>query len=222
MSRHAGNPIHGCPVPNCPWKPPQTTNTTKNNNEHILQLKQHLIQAHPDTPLTDHMDEDFFRKHNNMHVCLQCNKPSAIYTSAAHLRKHRENKHTWTDNNLDIVLKTYRHASEQVKTNWKQGLAFLHRLQPSPPPFCRSTWHRLKQPQRKEYFVTYNNVTTWILEATTPLGESTIRDTQPHPSLTDSAPFWKLLLLLEPLLLGPIQHTQHRKHTPPSENESTF
>ena len=158
------------------------------------------------------MDDEFFRKHN-MHVCLQCNKPSTIYTSAAHLRNHRENKHTTTDNNLDIVLKTYRHASEHVKTNWKQGLAFLHRLQPSPPPFRRSTWHRLKHPQRKEYFVTYNNVVTWVLEATTPLGESIVRDTQPHPSLIDSAPFWKLLLLLEPLLLGPIQHTQHRKHS---------
>ena len=207
------HPIRCCPVPNCSWKPTNPPTQKQNKKETILQLKQHLIQAHNDTPLSDHIDETYCKRHG-FHACLQCNKPTTIFTTPGHLRNHQENKHTRTTTNLQIVLNTYRHADNQTAHNWKAAIDFLHHLEITPPPFRRTIWHKLKHPLRKEYFVAYHNVVRWILEATPPLRNDTKRDTRPSAAQTDSSPFWKLLLLMEPLFLAPPAATEHKR---PSE-----
>ena len=203
-------PIRRCPVPNCDWKPTSNNNHNNNHKDTVLQLKQHLIHSHTDTPITEHMDEAYFQRHD-MHVCLQCNQPSTIYTTQGHLRNHQQTKHTRTITNLQIVLNTYRHADDTTKTNWKAAIEFLHGLNITPPPLRRTMWHKLKQPQRKEYFVAYNNAVNWILEATPPLREDLKRETRPHPGQSDAIPFWKLILILEPLLLAPTSITGHKR-----------
>ena len=195
-------PIKRCPVPNCDWKSTPNPNQKNNQKDTVHQLKQHLIHSH--------MDEEFCRRHG-MHVCLQCNKPSTIYTSQGHLKNHQDNKHTRTITNLQLVLNTYRHADDTIKANWKESIEFLHGLNITPPPIRRTIWHKLKHPLRKEYFVAYNNTVNWILEATPPLREDTKRDTRPHPCQTDATPFWKLILILEPLLLAPTSMTGHKR-----------
>ena len=110
-------------------------------------------------------------------------------------------------------MTTYRHATPEIETNWANSLSFLHQLEMTPPPFCRSIWHKLKPPARTEFYTMYNNAISWVLDATPDLTPSVLLDERPPSYQTDASPFWKLLMLLEPLLLAPIQGTVHLSHS---------
>ena len=206
MSNPTAKPPKHCPVPDCPWKvPPLTTNPQAS-------LKQHLITEHNETHPSDYLTPTLCTQYG-LHPCPTCDTPTAIFATEGHLRKHVTKKHSRSKTNIDLVLHTYRHSPPETTTNWKNSLAYIHKLQISPPPFRRSLWHKLKPPLRAEFYATYNNVTNWILEATSPLAPTILKDERPPAYDVDATPFWKLLILLEPLLLAPIQGTVHLTHS---------
>ena len=205
MSRQAPRIKH-CPVPNCNWQVPTLTRKPQ------AALKEHLITQHKETSPTDYMTPEFCTTHS-FHICRQCDTPSAIYTTPGHLKQHITTKHSRKKTNIDLVTTTYRNLSPQAETHWKESLAWLLQLQPQPPPFRRSTWHKLKHPMRRELFVVYNTVVSWVLDSTPEIHPSVLRDDQSPAWNNDSTPFWKLLVLLEPLLLAPIAGTVHKTHS---------
>ena len=202
MSNQEKTPPRHCPVPDCPWKVPH------NNSKPHASLKEHLITEHSETNPSDYMTTKFCTTHG-FHVCQLCDTPTAIFTTPGHLRQHVTKKHNRTKTNMQLVSTTYRHATPEIEANWKKSLAYLYQLQPTPPPFRRSIWHKTKPPLPAEFFVTYNNIINWILESTPTLAPSILKETSLPKHETDSSPFWKLLLLLEPLLLAPIKNTVH-------------
>ena len=202
MSNQEILPPRHCPVPDCPWQvPPQS-------NKPHASLKEHLITTHGETNPSDYMTTKYCSQHG-FHLCQECDTPTTIFTTQGHLRTHITKKHTRSKTNMQLVLTTYRNTTPEIENNWKQSLAFLNQLRPSPPPFRRSIWHKTKPPLRSEFYVTYNNVIKWVLESTPTLAPAILRDHTLPKHDTDSSPFWKLLLLLEPLLLAPIQNTVH-------------
>ena len=206
MSKPPTTPPRHCPVPDCPWKVPRFT-----INPHAS-IKEHLITAHNETHPSDYLTPSYCNKHG-FYPCQICDTTTAIFTTEGHLRQHVTKKHSRSQTNTQLVLHTYRHAQPETETNWKNSLAYLHQLQLTPPPFRRSLWHKLKPPLRAEFYSTYNNVISWLLAATPPLTQAVIRDERPQQHDTDASPFWKLLILLEPLLLAPIKNTVHRTYT---------
>ena len=199
--RKTKTPRH-CPVPDCPWTVPSSS-----TNPHAS-LKEHLITEHSETHPSDYLTPQYCNQHG-FHPCLKCDTPTAIFTTEGHLRQHVTKKHSRTKTNLQLVLQTYRHSQPETERQWKDSLAYLHKLQLSPPPFRRSIWHKLKPPIKAEFYTTYNTVVSWILEATPPLSPSVLKDDRPPQHDIDASPFWKLLILLESLLLAPIKGTVH-------------
>ena len=199
------NPVH-CPVPDCRWTVPPNT-----HKPHAA-MKQHIITEHSDTHPSDYMTPKYCHQHG-FHLCRQCDTPTAIFNTQGHLRQHITKKHSRSQTNIQLVLNTYRHLTTETENNWKQSLAFLHRLDPTPPPFRRTIWHKVKPPLRAEYYTVYNNVANWVIEATPPLAPAILKDDQPAQHDTDSTPFWKLLTILEPLLLAPTKNTVHLTHS---------
>ena len=206
MSPQRTHPPRHCPVPNCTWTVP--TITTRPH----ASLKEHLMTSHKETKPSDYMTEAYCTKHG-YHLCSRCDTTDTIYTSAGHLQNHITTKHSRKNTNITLVLNVFRHASPETQNNWKRSLDFLHNHQPTPPPFRRSIWHHLKAPTRKEYFHTYHTIANWAIEATPQLHPSFLKDYNPPQWDTEASPFWKLLILAEPLLLAPIKNTVHRSYS---------
>ena len=193
-----------CPYPSCSWHstpsatPRQTTD----------QLRLHLQQAHPDQPTT-HLSDRFCHQHQ-LHPCRLCNEPNAIYLTPRHLQAHVNKSHCRQDTNINIVQHTLRHLSASQTQQWLDQLAFLYNLDLTPPPFRRSSFTKLKPQAKRLSLQTMNMVVDWTNQASLPFATTT--RTTHHKHNTDSVPFWKLLFLLEALLLAPIQQTPHRTH----------
>ena len=194
-----------CPLPHCSWHSLPTQAQTSAD-----QLRIHLQQAHADKPTT-FLTDKLCQKHD-VHPCRICNDSKAIYFSNRHLQAHINRAHSRSDTNSDIVRHTLRHLSPQQIHLWNEQLAFLHSLELTPPPFRRSTFTKLKPQARNLFLQTLHTVTKWTVTASQPFTRSTSSTALPPSSQTDSTPFWKLLILLEALLLAPIKHTQHRTY----------
>ena len=194
-----------CPYPTCSWHstPSQTPRQTTD------ELRLHIQQTHPDLPTT-HLTDRFCQQHN-LHPCRYCNDPAAIYLTPRHLQAHTNRSHCRHTTNINIVQTTLRHLSPTQTQQWLDQLAFLYNLDLTPPPFRRSSFTRLKPQAKRLFLQTLNMVVDWTNQASLPLASN--HTTSPHPKHnTDSVPFWKLLLILEALLLAPIKHTHHRTH----------
>ena len=206
MSNPTRQPPKHCPVPDCPWKVP-----TECQNPHAS-LKEHLVTEHAETNPTTYMTPNYCHRHG-FHICQACNTPTAIFNCQGHLKQHITKKHNRTETNSKLVAKTYRHATPENEANWKASLSFLYNLELTPPPFRRTIWHKIKQPIRAEFYNIYNNVVSWIIDASPTMSPTTIRDNRPPQHECDSSPFWKLLLMLEPMLLAPIKGTVHQTYS---------
>ena len=154
------------------------------------------------------MTPNYCQRHG-FHLCQTCDTPTAIFTCQSHLKQHITKKHSRVETNSKLVANIYRHTTPENEANWKTSLSYLFNLELTPPPFRRTTWHKLKQPIRAEFYNVYNNVVSWIIDASPIMSPAIIRDDRPPQHECDSSPFWKLLLMLEPMLLAPIKGTVH-------------
>ena len=154
------------------------------------------------------MTPNYCQRHG-FHLCQTCDTPTAIFTCQSHLKQHITKKHNRVETNSKLVANIYRHTTPENEANWKASLSYLFNLELTPPPFRRTTWHKLKQPIRAKFYNVYNNVVSWIIDASPIMSPAIIRDNRPPQHECDSGPFWKLLLMLEPMLLAPIKGTVH-------------
>ena len=148
----------------------------------------------------------------NLHPCLLCNNANNIYFSQSSLLRHIKAQHNQTriKTNLELFTNTYRNTPSQP---WLNSLQTLHHLQPQPPPFRLSLWHSLSSSDQHQYLQTLSHAIQWTLTATIPYCNPNPSNPQPIYQLTP-APFWKLLLILEPLLLNPLQLPNRHRMQP--------
>ena len=193
-----------CPYPSCSWH--STPSTGRRTTD---QLRLHIQQTHPDQPTT-HLTDRFCQQHN-LHPCRHCNDPAAIYLTPRHLQAHTNRSHCRQTTNLTIIQNTLRHLSPTQIQQWQDQLAFLYQLELTPPPFRRSSFTRLKPQAKRLFLQTMNMIVDWTNQASLPFAPNHTNSPPPKHN-TESVPFWKLLLILEALLLAPIKNTPHRTH----------
>jgi hypothetical protein len=134
-----------------------------------------------------------------IYACRHCNSPDALFLQSRTLKAHTTRKHSAsrTQTNSDLLQSTYRHADPNA---WTQTLQWLQTHSITPPSFPTNLWRTIRFKTQLEFFTTLHHVHEWILDASSPLD-----DAADHPAYqTSPEPLWKLLLLLETLLLHPI------------------
>jgi hypothetical protein len=123
-----------------------------------------------------------------------------LFTDPRYLKQHVTRCHPTRRSKSNPALITASFP-QTLPSTWTPVLLWLHHLEVQPPTHQGNIWRSLNSSTRQEYHSTLHHVLQWILAAT-----------ELHPDASDlpthetsPIPFWKLLLLLDPLLLHPPQ-----------------
>ena len=185
-----------CPFPACQWQSQQLIGQHRNLRTHISLFHTHELHVIPSQTLTS----------LKVFPCYSC---CTLCSSQSALLQHNTNKHptTQTNTNIAIVQQTYRHLQTlNNNQNWTTTLQWLHNLDIPPSPNQHSEWHYLQPSTKQAYHTVLHNVVSWANQATLP-----VHPDPPAPTHQCTAtPFYKLLLILEQLLLYPIPKKQLR------------
>jgi hypothetical protein len=144
-----------------------------------------------------------------LHTCRFCNTPKTLYTDQPYLKSHMTRCHSTTRTKKTHLLIADCYPQTPVAA-WSPVILWLHHLDIHPPAHRGNVWRLLNLATHKEYLSTLHNILRCIL-----LAAEIHPDTSILPILHTSPAiaFWKLLLLLDPLLLGYPQPTE-----PPNVN----
>jgi hypothetical protein len=93
-----------------------------------------------------------------------------------------------------------RHTPKCNKETWQQALTFLNHLNIEPPPFRSTTCRHTQALTKVELFATCHNLNKWTLLASAPLNPN---HQHVNPTNNASDPLWKLLFIIEALILFP-------------------
>jgi hypothetical protein len=145
-----------------------------------------------------------------LHTCRLCNSSKHLFAAKRYLKSHMTRCHPTrrTKTNPELITASY---PQTQTTTWIPTLHWLHHLDVKPPTHHGNIWRSLSSSTRQDYHATLQHVLQWILAAS---------DSHPDACLLPShhilsTAFWKLLLLMDPLLLHPPQPSE-----PPNFNEA--
>jgi hypothetical protein len=136
----------------------------------------------------------------NLHPCRTCNTADKIFASHRGLRAHQTRQHPKhrINDNTQLIAKSYPSTSSTI---WASALAFLAQRDCSRPPAHQGNFfHSLSSTARGDYYAAYEHTIIWLLAAQSPTQDQRLPD-----HLSQSSPFWKLLLFFDSLFLYPPQ-----------------
>ena len=196
--------LHVCPIQTCDWY-----TSTADPDEIKDVVRTHLVQIHENLQCMNAISDDTFAMYD-LHPCQTCNSPRKIYCTLGHLRRH-QNIHTppaRPDNksNSQLIHDTFQ-TLPLLPNHWPRSLQWLNTHELEPPPFRESSWRKCSGRTKQSVLSTYGLLLQLACNSSASAPQTS---NEPLPIWeTSSAPFWKLLLLFQPLVLQPQRSTSN-------------